>query len=135
LLVALIALALVVPTGFLPGTAPAPAPAQLTALRVTHPAPRHHKAHRKAPVIPHRRAWVCIHSHEAPTWRIANPPYYGGLQMDVGFQRAYGASYFRTEGTANRWTPAQQMLAAERAWRVRGFSPWPNTARMCGLRS
>jgi Transglycosylase-like domain len=132
LLVALIALVLTLPSGSTPVTAPVPPqrppePATLTALH------RSRRAHHPRLTIPHLRDWVCIHSHEAPTWRIANPPYYGGLQMDIGFQRAYGGAYVRTEGTANRWTPAQQMLAAERAWKSRGFTPWPNTARMCGL--
>ena len=53
--------------------------------------------------------------------------------MDIGFQQAYGRAYLRTEGTADHWTEQQQMLAAERAWKSRGFTPWPNTARMCGL--
>jgi hypothetical protein len=135
LLAALIALALATSTGLLPGSSPATAsptaqPAALTAVRHL---PAHH--HKVAPKIPHLHAWLCIHSHEAPNWTIANAPYYGGLQMDVGFQQTYGSAYFRTRGTANHWTPAQQMIAAERAWRVRGFSPWPNTARMCGLHS
>lgn len=130
----LIALALIAPAGLATGIAPAstPPPAPPSA----HTTVRHHRRHRhRAPVIPHLRDWLCIHSHEAPNWAIANAPYYGGLQMDVGFQQAYGSAYFRTKGTADHWTPAQQMLAAERAWRVRGFSPWPNTARMCGLPS
>jgi hypothetical protein len=135
LLAALLALTLATPAGLLPGTSPAivsPTP-QLATLTAVRHRPAHHR--KVAPKIPHLRAWLCIHSHVAPNWTIANAPYYGGLQMDVGFQRTYGAAYFRTKGTANHWTPAQQMLAAEHAWRVRGFSPWPNTARMCGLRS
>lgn len=131
----LIALALIAPAGLATGIAPAstPPPAPTVA---AHAAVRHHHRRRPrhpAPAIPHLRDWLCIHSHEAPNWTIANAPYYGGLQMDIGFQRAYGSTYLRTKGTANHWSPAQQMLAAERAWRVRGFSPWPNTARMCGL--
>jgi hypothetical protein len=27
----------------------------------------------------------------------------------------------------------EQIWVAVRAWRTRGFSPWPNTARDCGL--
>jgi hypothetical protein len=82
---------------------------------------------------PHRRAWLCIHRYEG-AWNDPNPPYYGGLQMDVSFQRAYGRTVFRRKGTADHWTPLEQMWAAENAHRSgRGFYPWPNTARSCGL--
>ena len=58
----------------------------------------------------------------------------GGLQMDLGFQRTYGGGLLSRKGTANHWTPLEQMWAAERAHRSgRGFYPWPNTARYCGL--
>ncbi len=87
---------------------------------------------------PHRGAWLCIHRYERnPTqgWstRTGNG-YYGGLQMDINFQRAYGPELLRRKGTADRWTPVEQMWVAERAHRSgRGFYPWPNTARYCGL--
>jgi len=80
----------------------------------------------------HRRQWLCIHHFEG-SWRDPNPPYYGGLQMDISFQRAYGPLLLRIKGTANHWTPLEQMWVAERAYRTRGFYPWPNTARDCGL--
>ena len=60
-------------------------------------------------------------------------PYYGGLQMDVEFQRTYGIELYRAKGTADHWTPLEQMWVAERAYQTRGFWPWPNTARYCGL--
>ena len=82
---------------------------------------------------PHRAAWLCIHRHEG-SWKDPNAPYYGGLQMDITFQRTYGRYLLRRKGTANRWTPAEQMWTAEKALRAgRGFHPWPNTARRCGL--
>jgi hypothetical protein len=82
---------------------------------------------------PHRRQWLCIHRFEG-AWNDPNPPYYGGLQMDLSFQRAYGGGLLSRKGTANNWTPLEQMWAAERAHRAgRGFFPWPNTARYCGL--
>ena len=63
-----------------------------------------------------------------------NAPYYGGLQMDLGFQRAYGAKLLETKGTADNWSPLEQMWVAERAHASgRGFYPWPNTARYCNL--
>ena len=82
---------------------------------------------------PHRAAWLCIHRYEG-SWKDPNAPYYGGLQMDITFQRTYGRYLLRRKGTANRWTPAEQMWTAEKALRAgRGFHPWPNTARRCGL--
>ncbi|HZR93668.1 MAG TPA: hypothetical protein VFA44_14815 [Gaiellaceae bacterium] len=82
---------------------------------------------------PRLRAWLCIHRYEG-AWNDPNPPYYGGLQMDLAFMRAYGAGLLRRKGTADHWTPLEQMWVAERAYRSgRGFSPWPNTARWCGL--
>jgi hypothetical protein len=82
---------------------------------------------------PHMRAWLCIHAYEG-AWNDPNPPYYGGLQMDIGFQRTYGARLLVLKGTADRWTPLEQMWVAERAFRAgRGFFAWPNTARFCGL--
>ena len=87
----------------------------------------------KAQNPPHKLQWLCIHRFEG-AWRDPSPPYYGGLQMDLSFQRAYGAHLLRRKGTANNWTPLEQMWVAERAHRAgRGFYPWPNTARSCGL--
>ena len=87
---------------------------------------------------PHRGAWLCIHRYErspAQGWstRTGNG-YYGGLQMDISFQRTYAPELLRTKGTANKWTALEQIWVAERAYRSgRGFYPWPNTARACGL--
>jgi hypothetical protein len=82
---------------------------------------------------PHLQAWRCIHRHEGP-WSDPSAPYYGGLQMDLSFQRMYGRHLLRRKGTANRWTPREQMWVAERAVRAgRGFYPWPVAARRCGL--
>jgi hypothetical protein len=81
----------------------------------------------------HWRAWLCIHRHEG-AWRDDGAPYYGGLQMDIGFQQRYGHALLRAKGTADHWTPLEQMWIAEKAYRAgRGFYPWPNTARYCGL--
>ena len=80
-------------------------------------------------------AWLCIHRHEGPWNANTGNGYYGGLQMDVAFQRAYGPDLLRRKGLAHRWTALEQIWVAERAYRSgRGFSPWPNTARYCGLR-
>ena len=91
------------------------------------------RAHRAYHHPPHRSAWLCIHRYEG-AWSDGAGPYYGGLQMDWGFMRAYGARFLRLKGTANHWTPLEQMWTAEHALRAgRGFYPWPNTARLCGL--
>jgi hypothetical protein len=90
-------------------------------------------ARMRATSPPHRLEWLCIHRYEG-AWDDPDPPYYGGLQMDLSFQRTYGAEFLRRKGTADRWTPLEQMWVAERAHRSgRGFHPWPNTARFCGL--
>jgi len=81
---------------------------------------------------PHKVQWLCIHRYEG-AWTDPAAPYYGGLQMDVGFQRTYGLDLYRSKGTADHWTPLEQMWVAERAYRTRGVWPWPNTARYCGL--
>lgn len=81
---------------------------------------------------PHYSAWLCIHRYEG-SWTDSGSPYYGGLQMDYGFQATYGGKLLRSKGTADHWTPLEQMWVAEEAYKSRGFYPWPNTARMCGL--
>jgi hypothetical protein len=81
----------------------------------------------------HKSAWLCIHRYEG-AWSDGGSPYYGGLQMDISFQASYGSRLLATKGTADNWTPLEQMWVAERAYRSgRGFYPWPNTARYCGL--
>ena len=61
-------------------------------------------------------------------------PYWGGLQMDRAFMRQYAPRHLLRRGWANTWSPVEQMWVAERALRAgRGFYPWPNTARICGL--
>jgi hypothetical protein len=95
-------------------------------------------AERLAAHPPHRAQWLCIHRYEqnpAQGWRThTGNGYYGGLQMDIHFQRAYGPELLRRKGTANNWTAVEQMWVAERAHQSgRGFYPWPNTARYCGL--
>jgi hypothetical protein len=89
-------------------------------------------AHRRAQRPPHLNQFLCIHHYEG-SWTDGGGPYYGGLQMDLGFQAAYGRSLLRAKGTADHWTPLEQIWVAEKAAKSRGFYPWPNTARFCGL--
>ncbi len=81
---------------------------------------------------PHLREWLCIHRYEG-SWTDRGAPYYGGLQMNLSFQQAYAGWLLQRKGTADHWTPLEQIWAAERALRTRGYWPWPNTARFCGL--
>jgi len=96
------------------------------------------RAARLAQNPPHRQAWMCIHRYErhpSQGWatRTGNG-YYGGLQMNWPFMRAYGAAFLARWGTADRWPEWAQIETAARAHRSgRGFAPWPNTARFCGL--
>lgn len=85
--------------------------------------------------LPHLVEWTCIHEHEG-AWNDRGDPYWGGLQMDRGFQKAWGKDMIvKYKGKlADGWTPRDQIIVAERARRVRGWSPWPNTSRACGLR-
>ena len=111
---------------------PASADAAL-AERVRAGASRQHGEESRSPRPPHADAWRCIHRYEG-AWDDPDPPYYGGLQMDLGFQSAYAPGVLRRKGTADHWSPREQMCAAERALRAgRGFHPWPNAARLCGL--
>jgi hypothetical protein len=91
------------------------------------------KAKRRAHNPPHKWAWRCLQRHEG-SWRDGNDPYWGGLQMDRTFMRHYAPRHLLRRGWANTWTPIEQMWVGERAIRAgRGFYPWPNTGRMCGL--
>jgi hypothetical protein len=90
------------------------------------------RARRQAANPPHKSQWLCIHHYEG-SWTDPDAPYYGGLQMDLEFQSTYGGQLLQVKGTADHWTPLEQMWVAERAYRTRGFWPWPNTARYCGL--
>lgn len=80
------------------------------------------------------QAFTCIHRHEGAWNANTGNGYYGGLQMDSSFMRTYGGDYLTAWGTADNWPPAVQIAVAMRAYLSgRGFYPWPNTARMCGL--
>jgi hypothetical protein len=94
---------------------------QLAARRTALPAPLAH-------------AFLCIHRYEGAWTANTGNGYYGGLQMDVAFMRRYGSDFVDRWGTADNWPVWAQLRAALRAHHSgRGFSPWPNTARACGL--
>ncbi|HEY8646022.1 MAG TPA: hypothetical protein VIL77_09120 [Gaiellaceae bacterium] len=79
-------------------------------------------------------SFLCIHQYEGAWNANTGNGYYGGLQMDLSFQGSYGAEFLRRWGTADNWPVWAQLQAAVRAYQSgRGFYPWPNTARACGL--
>jgi hypothetical protein len=93
---------------------------------------REHAAWWRANHPPALHAWLCIHHYEG-SWTDSGGPYWGGLQMDLSFQETYGGWLLRHKGTADHWSPLEQIWVAVRASRSRGFSPWPNTAHYCGV--
>jgi len=79
-------------------------------------------------------AFSCIHSYEGAWDANTGNGYFGGLQMDRGFQELYGGTFLERWGTADRWPAWAQIETAVRAYRSgRGFWPWPRSARACGL--
>jgi hypothetical protein len=79
-------------------------------------------------------AFLCIHRHEGSWTANTGNGYYGGLQMDQRFMQLYGPDFVGRWGTADNWPSWAQLEAAARAHDSgRGFTPWPNTARFCGL--
>jgi hypothetical protein len=79
-------------------------------------------------------AFLCIHHYEGAWNANTGNGYYGGLQMDLSFQARHGADFLRRWGTADTWPVWAQLQVAARAYQSgRGFAPWPNTARACGL--
>jgi hypothetical protein len=81
-----------------------------------------------------RDGFLCIHHYEGAWTSNTGNGYYGGLQMDLAFQGLYGDDFVARWGTADNWPAWAQLQAAVRAYQSgRGFSPWPNTARACGL--
>jgi hypothetical protein len=80
------------------------------------------------------QALMCIHRFEGAWDSNTGNGYYGGLQMDAGFMSNYGPGFFARWGTADHWPVWAQLEAGARAHASgRGFWPWPNTARACGL--
>jgi hypothetical protein len=80
----------------------------------------------------HLTEFLCIHRYEGSWIARTGNGYFGGLQMNMDFMRAYGPELLARKGTADKWTPLEQIWVAERAVPSRGFHPWPQTAHMCG---
>lgn len=87
-------------------------------------------------ISPRQQEWECIAEEEThKTWDSDdNHKYKGGLQFDSQFERDYGREFkARFHGRANKWPKWAQIIAADRGHAARGYNPWPNTARRCGL--
>jgi hypothetical protein len=81
------------------------------------------------------RAFLCIHHFEGSWKAHTGNGYFGGVQADRDFMQTYGGAFYRAWGTADHWPPFIQIAVAESAYLSgRGFAPWPNTSRACGLR-
>ena len=68
-------------------------------------------AKRQALNPPHKAQWLCIHRYEG-SWTDPGSPYYGGLQMDLGFQQHTGSS-----STARRAPPTTGRRSSRCGWR------------------
>ena len=73
-----------------------------------------------------------MHHYEG-AWTDMGSPYWGGLQFNASFESTYNPWARAYYGHAGRWPIHAQLHAAWRAWRVRGWTPWPQTAAWCGL--
>lgn len=91
----------------------------------------------RAQMTPWPAYWLpeatCVHSNEGAWNDATGNGYYGGMQMDVSFEQAYGPTFYARWGNANNWPATSQLIASYRAYLSRGWEPWPNTSLMCGL--
>ena len=59
---------------------------------------RAQRARARAVHVPHKSGWLCIHRYEGAWNSATGNGYYGGLQMDVGFQRLVRTAPASLEG-------------------------------------
>ena len=77
------------------------------------------------------RKWRCVHSHEGAG--TSEPGVLRRPADRLGLPVRLRPVISTPLGHADRWPVWAQLVAAERAYASRGWSPWPNTARACGL--
>jgi hypothetical protein len=106
--------------------------ARVLEVRTLHRTIRRLSAHDTVLTSPLERNFLCIHGGEG-SWTDPNAPFYGGLQMDDSFQKTYGRPFYDAWGSADHWPASVQIAVAIHAYLSRGYWPWPNTARACGL--
>lgn len=70
---------------------------------------------------------MCVHSNEG-SWTDTSATYMGGMQFDESTWTSNGGT-----GNPGQASITTQLRVSYTAWRHRGWHPWPNTARMCGL--
>jgi Transglycosylase-like domain len=75
---------------------------------------------------------LCVHSHEGSWTANTGNGFYGGMQFMLSTWRSSGG--WRYAFYPHQATPHEQLHVAYMLWRRAGWSPWPNTSRMCGLR-
>lgn len=75
-------------------------------------------------------AFQCIHRGEGSWGANTGNGYRGGLQFGSREWQRYGGNF---ASRADLASPSEQITAAIAYHADAGFSPWPNTARACGL--
>jgi hypothetical protein len=84
------------------------------------------------PISPWPPSWLgdalCVHHYEGAWTADTGNGYYGGMQFDLATWAANGG-----HGRPDLASPRAQLLVALTTWQRRGWTPWPNTASMCGL--
>jgi hypothetical protein len=76
-------------------------------------------------------AAMCVHRGEGAFNANTGNGFEGGMQFINSTWLASGGGRFASH--AYLATPYQQMLVAYWLWKRSGWSPWPTTARACGL--
>lgn len=76
---------------------------------------------------------ACISSNEGGVTTNTGNGYYGKWQADLDFQGDYGSEFVSRWGVASNWPEWAQDIMAYRAYQSRGYGPWPNTRRYCGV--
>jgi hypothetical protein len=74
--------------------------------------------------------WACIRQHESGGNYAINTGngYYGAYQFSLSTWRSVGGS-----GLPSQASPAEQDMRAQILQSRSGWSPWPQTSRMCGV--
>lgn len=78
------------------------------------------------------RAALCVHSREGSWQANTGNGFTGGMQFITSTWLANGGGVYAP--AAYLASPHEQLHIAWNLYRRAGWAPWPNTARMCGLR-
>lgn len=81
--------------------------------------------------VPTARDWACIRWFESRgNYRISSglEPYGGAYQFSLSTWRSLGG-----RGLPSQAPPSEQDSLALKLWRERGWEPWPESSRLCGL--